>query len=83
MTSLLAVYFRTQFLSLSIPPFQNGREANPKAAYQFGLKPTEGRKTRKSVDVNKKLDRELNQISQINEKRKADIEAGTYKKPKY
>ncbi|CAB3402325.1 unnamed protein product [Caenorhabditis bovis] len=66
--------------------YQEGREALPKAAYQYGLKAGEGRKTRKSQAANeaKKLDRELNQINKIMEKRKAAENGdGEYKKPKY
>ncbi|CAI4231417.1 unnamed protein product [Auanema sp. JU1783] len=63
--------------------YQRGREANPKAAFQFGVKSNDGRKTRKSGDTNKKIDRELVKINEINEKRKAGGDRGDYKKPKY
>lgn len=46
----------------------------PKAAYQYGVKTGDGRKTRKSVDVNKKIDKELNQITKLIEKRKSGLE---------
>ncbi|KAL3085210.1 hypothetical protein niasHS_010279 [Heterodera schachtii] len=47
--------------------YQSAREANPKAAYQFGVKTSGGRKTRKSNAAAKerKLDRELEKISKI------------------
>ncbi|KAK6025316.1 RED-like protein region [Ostertagia ostertagi] len=54
--------------------FQGSREAMPKAAYQYGVKTGDGRKTRKSVDVNKKIDKELNQITKLIEKRKGAAE---------
>ncbi|KIH54574.1 hypothetical protein ANCDUO_15279 [Ancylostoma duodenale] len=54
--------------------FQGSREAMPKAAYQYGVKTGDGRKTRKSVDVNKKIDKELNQITKLIEKRKSGLE---------
>ncbi|KAL6725353.1 hypothetical protein Aduo_007412 [Ancylostoma duodenale] len=64
--------------------FQGSREAMPKAAYQYGVKTGDGRKTRKSVDVNKKIDKELNQITKLIEKRKSGLEEDRdYKRPKY
>lgn len=64
--------------------FQGSREAMPKAAYQYGVKTGDGRKTRKSVDVNKKIDKELNQITKLIEKRKGGAEEESqYKRPKY
>ncbi|VDL82878.1 unnamed protein product [Nippostrongylus brasiliensis] len=64
--------------------FQGSREAMPKAAYQYGVKTGDGRKTRKSVDVNKKIDKELNQITKLIEKRKGGgDEDRDYKRPKY
>ncbi|KAE9417637.1 hypothetical protein Angca_002397 [Angiostrongylus cantonensis] len=64
--------------------FQGAREAMPKAAYQYGVKTGDGRKTRKSADVNKKIDKELNQITKLIEKRKSGMEEERdYKRPKY
>lgn len=68
--------------------YMEGREALPKAAYQYGVKNGEGgRKNKKQSAVSeaKKLDRELNEINKIMDKRKAGGEGGggDYKKPKY
>ncbi|CAI5444683.1 unnamed protein product [Caenorhabditis angaria] len=65
--------------------YMEGREALPKAAYQYGQKLGDGRKTRKTAVVEaKKLDRELTEINKIMEKRKTATESGgDYKKPKY
>uniref|UniRef100_A0A0N5AV52 Protein Red n=1 Tax=Syphacia muris TaxID=451379 RepID=A0A0N5AV52_9BILA len=54
--------------------YMESKEAMPKAAYQFGVKTNDGRKTRKSgPDKEKhKLDREFSQITKIIEKRKQD-----------
>ncbi|XP_071509960.1 protein Red-like [Diadema antillarum] len=69
--------------------YMNQKEALPKAAFQFGIKMSEGRKTRRAhTEKNEKaaLDREWQKISQIIAKRKATGE-GTrdveYKRPKY
>jgi hypothetical protein len=45
----------------------SNREANPKAAFQFGVKANSGRRTRKNQAANmeKKLDREYEQITKI------------------
>ncbi|PAV90419.1 hypothetical protein WR25_17052 isoform B [Diploscapter pachys] len=56
--------------------YQASREANPRAAYQFGIKAGDGRKTRKNADPNKKLERELNQINKLIEKRKTGGDDG-------
>ncbi|KAI6176061.1 hypothetical protein M3Y97_00758000 [Aphelenchoides bicaudatus] len=47
--------------------YQSGREAMPKAAFQFGVKTGAGRKTRKNAAMaeEKKLDREFERIEQI------------------
>uniref|UniRef100_A0A914VZK1 Protein Red n=2 Tax=Plectus sambesii TaxID=2011161 RepID=A0A914VZK1_9BILA len=56
--------------------YQNQREALPKAAYQYGVKMNDGRKTRKTGpgaaerDNKQKIDKQWNQISRILEKRK-------------
>ncbi|MFH4978769.1 hypothetical protein AB6A40_005478 [Gnathostoma spinigerum] len=54
--------------------YMESKEAMPKAAYQFGVKTNDGRKTRKSgPDREKhKLDKEFAQINKILEKRKSD-----------
>lgn len=50
--------------------YQNQREAHPRAVYQFGVKTSGGRKTRKNVSAvnEKKIDRELNKINKILER---------------
>lgn len=66
--------------------YMEGREALPKAAYQYGVKNGEGRKNKKQSATSeaKRLDRELNEINKIMDKRKAGGEGGgDYKKPKY
>ncbi|CAJ0942028.1 unnamed protein product, partial [Mesorhabditis belari] len=69
--------------------YQGSREALPKAAYQFGVKMNDGRKTRKmgaqdAKTVERKLDRELNEINKIIDKRKQGTDAGeSSKRPKY
>lgn len=60
----------------------------PRAAYQYGMKNGEGgRKNKKQSAVSeaKRLDRELNEINKIMDKRKTDGAdgGGDYKKPKY
>ena len=68
--------------------YMSNREAMPKAAFQYGLKMTDGRKTRRLPGDNKndkaKLDKEWTQISRIIDKRKSgDFKGSDYKKPKY
>ncbi|KAI6207179.1 hypothetical protein M3Y94_01000700 [Aphelenchoides besseyi] len=62
--------------------YQSGREAMPKAVFQFGVKNTGGRKTRKSAAAaeEKKLDREYEKITEILEKRSS---GSGRKAPKY
>jgi IK cytokine len=69
--------------------YMNNKEALPKAAFQFGQKLGDGRKTRReggpgagAGDKNK-IDKEWNQISKLIEKRKAGDYEADYKKPKY
>lgn len=53
--------------------YMSQKEAMPKAAFQYGVKMTEGRKTRGKVGVKNekaKLDKEWNKISAIIDKRK-------------
>ncbi|KAL4002127.1 RED-like protein N-terminal region family protein [Acanthocheilonema viteae] len=54
--------------------YMESKEAMPKAAYQFGVKTNDGRKTRKSAPDREKhkLDREFSEITKILEKRKID-----------
>ncbi|XP_063540900.1 protein Red isoform X1 [Cydia strobilella] len=67
--------------------YMSSKEALPKAAFQYGVKTQDGRKTRKTKDKSEKaeLDREWQQIQNIIQKRKAPAtgdEPG-YKTPKY
>jgi IK cytokine len=58
--------------------YQSSREALPKAAFQYGVKMNDGRKTRRQGVKNDKakLNREWQQISQILQKRKSkDLES--------
>uniref|UniRef100_A0A2I2ZUR9 IK cytokine n=1 Tax=Gorilla gorilla gorilla TaxID=9595 RepID=A0A2I2ZUR9_GORGO len=52
--------------------YMNNKEALPKAAFQYGIKMSEGRKTRRFKETNDKaeLDRQWKKISAIIEKRK-------------
>ncbi|CAF0832408.1 unnamed protein product [Didymodactylos carnosus] len=52
--------------------YMSQKEAMPKAAFQYGVKMSDGRKTRKSgpKDEKQKIDREWQQISKIIDKRK-------------
>ncbi|KAI1721482.1 protein Red [Ditylenchus destructor] len=52
--------------------YQSSREAMPKAAYQYGVKMSSGRKTRKNTSAagEKKIDRELDKINKILDDRK-------------
>uniref|UniRef100_A0A673BPS3 IK cytokine n=1 Tax=Sphaeramia orbicularis TaxID=375764 RepID=A0A673BPS3_9TELE len=52
--------------------YMNNKEALPKAAFQYGIKMSEGRKTRRFKETNEKaeLDRQWKKISAIIEKRK-------------
>ncbi|VDK77493.1 unnamed protein product [Onchocerca ochengi] len=54
--------------------YMESKEAMPKAAYQFGVKTNDGRKTRKSAPDREKhkLDREFSEITKILEKRKIE-----------
>lgn len=65
--------------------YMSSKEALPKAAFQYGVKTQDGRKTRKTKDKSEKaeLDREWQQIQNIIHKRKTPREEGNYKKPKY
>ncbi|XP_033106912.1 protein Red-like [Anneissia japonica] len=69
--------------------YMNNKEAMPKAAFQFGLKMSDGRKTRRvggQKNEKAELDKEWNKIQQIIAKRKAtgtgDGSGGNYKKSK-
>ncbi|RNA28418.1 Red [Brachionus plicatilis] len=66
--------------------YMSNKEALPKAAFQFGVKMNEGRKTRRGQNDQKekaKLEKEWASISKIIEKRKAGENSGEFKKPKY
>ena len=70
--------------------YMSKKEALPKAAFQYGVKMTEGRKTRgkavgtKGQNEKAKLDKEWNKISSIIDKRKTGGGGGgAAKKPKY
>ena len=57
----------------------SNKEALPKAAFQYGVKMNEGRKTRGKVGAKSekaKLDKEWNQISALIDKRKNDGSGG-------
>ena len=66
--------------------YMSKREALPKAAFQYGIKMSGGRKTRRTREQNEKqkLNRELQQIQQIITKRKGSSRGEeSFKKPKY
>merc|ERR1719432_100755 len=67
--------------------YMSSREAMPKAAFQYGMKMADGRKTRGKLgqkNEKAKLDKEWNQISALIEKRKGGGGGGgKSKKPKY
>jgi IK cytokine len=65
--------------------YMSQREALPKAAFQYGLKMSEGRKTRKNKNENQKLDQEWQKIQKIITKRKGDGDGGEveFKKSKH
>ncbi|XP_075458068.1 protein Red [Ascaphus truei] len=66
--------------------YMNNKEALPKAAFQYGIKMSEGRKTRRFKETNEKaeLDRQWKKISAIIEKRKKlEADGVQVKRPKY
>ena len=68
--------------------YMANKEALPKAAFQYGVKMTEGRKTRGKVTAKNdkaKLDKEWNKISALIDKRKSagGGGGGTSKRAKY
>ncbi|KAK0064771.1 protein Red-like isoform X1 [Biomphalaria pfeifferi] len=67
--------------------YMSNREALPKAAFQYGVKMSDGRRTRRTgpKDEKQKLDRELQQIQRIIDKRKPGGSGGGSepKHPKY
>uniref|UniRef100_A0A8C5DX87 IK cytokine n=1 Tax=Gouania willdenowi TaxID=441366 RepID=A0A8C5DX87_GOUWI len=66
--------------------YMNNKEALPKAAFQYGIKMSEGRKTRRFKETNEKaeLDRQWKKISAIIEKRKRmEADGVDVKRPKY
>lgn len=66
--------------------YMNNKEALPKAAFQYGIKMSEGRKTRRFKETNEKaeLDRQWKKISAIIEKRKKmEADGVNVKRPRY
>ncbi|KAL7854271.1 hypothetical protein AOLI_G00211150 [Acnodon oligacanthus] len=66
--------------------YMNNKEALPKAAFQYGIKMSEGRKTRRFKETNEKaeLDRQWKKISAIIEKRKKmEADGVEVKRPRY
>ncbi|XP_041972051.1 protein Red [Aricia agestis] len=68
--------------------YMSSKEALPKAAFQYGVKTQDGRRTRKTKDKSEKaeLDREWQQIQNIIQKRKAPQyteDSASYKTPRY
>jgi len=67
--------------------YMGSKEAMPKAAFQYGMKMSDGRKTRGKIgqkNEKAKLDKEWNQISALIDKRKSGSGGGSSnKKPKY
>ena len=67
--------------------YMGNKEAMPKAAFQYGMKMSDGRKTRGKVGTKKNekaaLDREWNQILGVINKRKGGDGGGSSKKQKY
>lgn len=65
--------------------YMSKKEATPKAAFQYGIKMSGGRKTRRSREQNErqKIDRELQKIQNIITKRKGAPNEESFKKPKY
>ena len=68
--------------------YMGNKEAMPRAAFQFGVKMADGRKTKRlpgdAAKTEKvKLDKEWNQISKIIDKRKTGDYGDYGKKPKY
>ncbi|XP_050409914.1 protein Red [Patella vulgata] len=65
--------------------YMSNKEAMPKAAFQYGVKMADGRRTRRTgpKDEKTKLDRELQQIQRIIDKRKVSDGGSGSKKPKY
>ena len=66
--------------------YMSQKEALPKAAFQYGVKMTEGRKTRGKVgpkNEKAKLDKEWNKISALIDKRKSSGGGSSSKKTRY
>lgn len=65
--------------------YMANKEALPKAAFQYGVKMSDGRKTRRAgpKDEKAELDRQWQKIQNIIHKRKGPDERDDYKKPKY
>jgi IK cytokine len=56
--------------------YMSSKEALPKAAFQYGLKMTDGRKTRKNKTEMQKIDQEWQKIQKIITKRKGEGGSG-------
>lgn len=56
--------------------YMGSKEALPKAAFQYGLKMSDGRKTRKTKTEMQKIDQEWQKIQKIITKRKGDGDGG-------
>lgn len=48
----------------------------PKAAFQFGVKTSDGRRNKKQMDKDQKINNELNQITKIIDRRKRERGGG-------
>lgn len=82
---LLLIYLRWDFETPEeYSDYMGNKEAMPKAAFQYGMKMSDGRKTRGKVGNKKNekaaLDREWNQILGVINKRKGGGEGGSSKK---
>lgn len=72
--------FYNNLLFLEYEKYMSSREANTKASYQFGVKASSGRKTRKhnAQVAERKLDRQYEQISKILEKKKTSGQSKSF-----
>lgn len=63
----------------------NNKEALPKAAFQYGVKMADGRRTRKHKDKNEKavFDREWQQIQNIMKRKGPKEDGGNFKVPRF
>lgn len=65
--------------------YMNNKEALPKAAFQYGVKMADGRRTRKHKDKNEKavFDREWQQIQNIMKRKGPKEDGGNFKVPRF